>query len=187
MLRDDGSIGTESIAVAPALWDYRKKLKLIALIGMIVGGAGLVVYIVLGTVLGGENEDAPRWVDAFLIFAVPFAFGLIGTITFARLKSREKAENCTASFIFYADCFFYCYKNSQSLEERKEKLSYSDAVVKRESDSYVYFFKKGRGLFLVFGKAGLSENELNTIRTLFNQPVSGETAELKNYKSEEIQ
>ena len=185
MIREDGSIGTESIAVAPALNLYRKKLKIFALIGLIVGLAGVIAYVALTIVLGIKYEEAPSWTEALLIFVVPFAFGLIGTITIARLKSRERAENCTAKFVFFNDCFVYSFKSALNPEETVKRFSYSDACIKKENESYGYIFITGRGLFLVFGKGNLSENELNTIRALFGNKTTAETIELKNYKSEE--
>ena len=183
MLAEDGSIRTARVYVAPALNLYRKKLKLISLIALIVGAVGLVAYIALATVLGGETEDAPKWVDAFLVFAVPFTLGLIGYITLARLKSRERAENGTSECTFFADCFFCSYKSSKL--EFAEKINYSDAVLKKENDSYGYIFVFGKGLFLVFSKEGLEANELNAIRKCFHLAIDGDNAELKNYPKDE--
>ena len=185
MLTDDGSIKTANIGVGPALWLYRKKLTIIAVLLLIAGACGLIAYVSIKSVFDIRDGEAPQWVDAFLVFALPFAFGLVGCITLKRLKSREKQENRTGECVFYADCFFFNYKTAVQLTEKSEKFIYSDAVLKSENEKYGYVFVSNKGLFLAFSKEGLEEGELNAIRKLFKKPVSGETKELKNYKTEE--
>ena len=176
---------TVRIPDAPALDLYRKKLKIIGLLMLIAGCIGVSAYIVLATVLGGENGEAPKWVNAFLIFAVPFALGLIATITFKRLHTREKASESSSECQFYSDCFICRSASKINPSETKEKFFYSDAVLKKENEKYGYIFVFGKGLFLVFSKEGLTEGELNAIRKNFRQQTFGEVAELKNYKSNE--
>ena len=184
MITEDGSIKTENIAVAPALDLYRKKLKTIAVWALVAGAVGLIAYIAVSFSFEMKKGYTPLWVDALLIFAVPFALGLIGFITIVRLKKREKRENHTGEFVFYADCFFYRYKTASHPEITGEKFFYADAVLKRENEQYGYIFVKSKGLLLVFGKAGLNDMEINTVRKLYNLAADGETKELKNYKSE---
>lgn len=183
MLTEEGYISTENIVIAPALTEYRKKLKIASLISLIVGIAGVIAYVVLSVVLMDASGDSPRWVDIFLIFAVPCAFGLVLYISFVRLQSREKAEGAKASCLFCADCFVYSCKSPQKLTETVEKTAYADAVLKRETEKYGYIVSK-KGLF-VFSKEGLKEEELNAIRKSFSKPFDGETPELKNYKPNE--
>ena len=183
MITEDGSIKTARIEDSGALSLYRKKYKIVSLILLIVGVVGTLVYIVLGTVLGGPDEDAPRWVDIFLVFAVPLALGLIGSITISRLKSRERKEGRTSECTFYADCFFYSLKSAQGTTV--DKFAYSDAVLKRENEKYGYIFVQSRGAFLVFSKEGLQDSELNAIRKRFGQSTEGGIAELKNYNLNE--
>ena len=183
MLTEEGYIGTENIPVAPALNKYRKKLKIIALISLISGAAGLIAYIV-GSVLEMKDGEAPRWVDIFLVFAVPFAIGLVGNIVLIRLHSREKAEGVTSSCSFYADCFVCNCKGTHNIAETVEKFVYSDAVLKGENEQYGYIFTKS-GQFLVFSKEGLNEEELNAIYKNFGKPVDGAAAELKTHPPKE--
>ena len=185
MVTEDGSIKTARISVAPALNMYRKKLKTVSLISLIIGALGVIMYIV-GAFFDTEDGGSPLWVDIFLVFAVPLALGLIGDITLIRLNRREQKEMPASECIFYADCFFYNCKTAFQSEETQEKFTYTDAAIKRENDKYGYVFVTGKGAFLVFGKEGLEERELNTIRKLFNSPVpDGETVELKKYDSNE--
>lgn len=185
MITEEGSIKTANIPVVPALNEYRKKLKTVSLIALITGAVGVIFYI-LGAFFDTEDGGTPLWVDIFILFAVPLGLGLVGYITIVRLHKREKKENCTAEASFYADCFFYRTKSASRPEENSEKFFYTDAVLKRETDKYGYIFVNGTGAFLVFGKEGLEERELNAIRKLLKVPVpDGETAELKNYKPKE--
>ena len=187
MLREDGSIKTAGINESQACSLYRKKHKIISLLMLIIGIAGTSVYVVLGTVLGGDTEDAPRWVNVFLLFAVPFALGLIGTITLARLKKREKAEGRETEITFYADCFFYSYKTATNSTETVDKISYSDAVLKGINEKYGYIFVFGKGIFVAFGTEGLDSAELNAIRKNFRHPVpdTESISKLENYKPNE--
>ena len=175
MLTENGSVKTKSIEVAPALDLYRKKLKLICIIFLIVGSLGLVAYIALSTVF------EKKWLDVLLIFAVPFTLGLIGTITFVRLHKREAQAQCVSESEFFADCFIFKTQNARG-EKNTDKFSYADAVLKRETEKYGYIFVLSRGLFLVFGKEDLTIPELNAIRKNFRKTVDGETAELEKFK-----
>ena len=182
MLTEEGSIKTENIEVAPALNLYRKKLKIIALIALIIGVLGVIMYIVGSALETAEDGKSPVWVKVFLFFAVPLALGLIGYITIIRLNKREKAEVRTSECLFFEDCFFYTTKIINQ-PQTVEKILYSDAVYKGEKDKYGYIFVLSRGLFLVFSKEGLQGVEINAIRKNFGQTTDGESAELKNYES----
>ena len=182
MLTEEGSIRTENISVGPALWQYRKRLKTISLISLIVGAVGLVMYIV-GSALEAADGEGFSWIDISLVCTIPFTLGLIAYITLVRLKKRERDEDRTSECIFYADCFFYNSKATHG-PAVVEKISYTDAVLKKENDNYGYIFVSSSGLFLVFSKESLQSGELNAIRKNFRQAISGgdEIAELKNYK-----
>ena len=181
MLTDEGSIKTENIPVAPALNEYRKKLKIISLISLIVGTAGVIMYIV-GSVV--DMDEVPLWVNIFLLFAIPLALGLVGYITIVRLKKRERAENGSSECQFFENCFFYTFKSAKQATFT-EQFAYSDAVLKRETEKYGYIFVNSKGLFLVFSKEGLSVEEQNAIRKNFGNPFEGANAELKNHQIEQ--
>ena len=186
MIAEDGSVNTANISVVPALKEYRKKLKLISIILLIVGSIGVIVYLTLSAILDTVNGETPLWVDILGVFVVPDTLGLIGSIVLDRLERREKKENCTAEVSFYADCFFYRSKSASHPDEKSEMFFYTNAVLKRETEKYGYIFVNGTGDFLVFGKEGFDERELNTIRKLLKVPVpDGETVELKNYTKNE--
>ena len=185
MPADDGSIKTASVQVAPALKSYRKKFEIISHVMLVAGTIGVLVYIVLSVVLGGEDDDAPRWVNVFIVFAVPQTLGLIGSITMSRLKKRERAENSTSECQFFADCFIYTFRSTLQPAETVYKVGYPDAVLKGENDSYGYIYIFSRGVFAVFAKEGLGDAELNAIRKCLRHNPEGDTAELKNYKNNE--
>ena len=180
MITEEGSVKTARIAVAPALELYRKKLKIFSVIALIIGAVGIVAYIALSSVLEIKEGDAPRWADAFLIFAVPFVLGLVGYITIRRLKSRENKENRTSEFTFYADCFLYSTKTAYQAEI-SNKFLYSGTILKRENEKYGYIEVVGKAVILPFCKENLEISELNAIRKQFGQNPNGETQELKNY------
>ena len=180
MVKEDGSVKTARIAVAPALELYRKKLKLLSLIALVVGAAGFIAYIATSVVLELKTGDSPGWLDVLLLFAVPFVLGLVGIITISRLKSREIKENRYSEFSFYADCFLYGTKTSNQAEI-SNKFLYSGTVLKKENEKYGYIEIIGKAVILPFSKENLSLSELNAIRKQFGQHPDGETQELKNY------
>ena len=179
------NIKTARIAVAPALNLYRKKLKIISLIMLAVGAVGIVLYLVLSIVFADDSGEAPLWVRAFLVLAVPFTLGLIGFIVIVRLHKREVAEGREAEILFYADCFVYSSKSLKELSESRQRFAYSDAALKGENEKFGYIFVNSKGLFLVFSKEGISDCELNAIRKCFRRSPDGETCELKNYTPEQ--
>lgn len=176
MLTENGSLKTQSFEVAPALDLYRKKLKIICFIMLILGAVGVVAYIALSVFF--EN----KWLSALLVFAVPFTLGLIGTITFVRLHKREVRFAGVSECEFFADCFI-C-KTKSDIKTDEIRVAYSDAVLKRETESYGYIFVLGRGLFLTFSKQNLTVSELNAIRKNFKKQVVGDVAELQNFKAD---
>lgn len=185
MLSEKGSIKTAAIPVAGALDLYRKKIKLISLIMLIVGAVGLIAYIVSSTAVEIKYNKEYHLFNIMLIFAVPFTLGLIGYITVIRLHKREEKEGLISSCEFYADCFFHLPHKLQPLAE--EKIGYADAVLKRENEKYGYIYVFSRGIFLVFSKEDLTCGELNAIRKNFRQPIpDGEDiAQIENYKNKE--
>ena len=185
MITEEGSIRTQNISVGPALWQYRKKLRIISLISLILGAVGLVMYIV-GSALEASDGKGFSWIDISLVCSIPFTLGLIAYITIFRLKKREKEEDKTSECTFYADCFFYNCRTAQNPTEITDKFAYSDAVLKRENDNYGYIYVFSKGVLLAFSKVNLETAELNAIRKRFRQNVEGDTAELKNYKTEKI-
>ncbi len=169
-----GCIKTESVSMADALITYRRKPKLISLIMLIIGAVGLFGYMVLAAVLETAFDESPLWIDAFLVFAFPFTLGLIGFITMVRLNRSAKKHDEHSCCVFYADCFFY----------NGEKLGYGLCSIKREIQNYGYIFAMNGNLFLPFSTTGLSETELNTVRALFRQSVSGECVQLEKFSKE---
>ena len=181
MITDKGSIKTASISVESALVIYRRKIKIISLIMLIVGAVGLVAYIALSTVF------EKKWLDALLVFAVPFTLGLIGTITIARVHKREKLKPVTCRCEFFADCFFCKTKTATSQQETNtDKFAYADAVLKSENEKFGYIYVLSRGVFVPFGKEDLTDDELNAIRKNFRKPIRDgeESAKLENYRED---
>lgn len=184
MLLQDGSIKTESAENGKALGLYRKKQKIVSLVLLITGAVGLAAYLVASSLLIAVFNGAPRWMDIFLVFAVPFTLGLIGCVTIARLKSREKKEGRTSEMQFYADCFIVKAQTAQTPSESK-RISYLDGILKCENEKFGYILLIRRPVILPFSKENLGADELNAIRRLFKIQIDGECAELKNYKTEE--
>ena len=187
MLNENGGINTQRIEVASALILYRKKIKILLIVALIVGTLGVIAHLGLSSALQIIDGKTPIWVEVILfVSAPPFVLGLVGTITLARQRSREKKDNCKAQFVFYGDCFFYKFSNTQTIEPMNRKFFYSDAVLKGENENFGYICLLRNSTVLPFSKENLEEKELNAIRKNFGKPAGGETAELKNYKTEEI-
>ena len=182
MITDKGSIKTESVSVESALVVYRKKIKIIALIMLIVGSVGLAAYIALSTAF-----DEIKWLTALLVFAVPFTLGLIGTVTIARVHKREKLNPTTCRCEFFADFFFCTTKTAPPRESSDtDKFAYMDAILKSENEKYGYIYVLSRGVFVPFGKEDLTDDELNAIRKYFRKPIRDgeESAKLENYRED---
>lgn len=186
MLSDKGSIKTARISVETALVTYRRKLKLISLIVLIIGAVGVAAYIVVGTVLDVVYNKEPAWVDALLAFAVPFTLGLIGFVTIVRLDRRAANEGASSVCEFFADCLIYSAE-SISCSPVNYKVGYSDAVYKGSKGRYGYVYILSRAVLFPFCLEDLTKAELNTVLKLFRSalPDGAETVELEKYRDEE--
>ena len=179
MITDKGSIKTASVSVESALVVYRRKIKIIALIMLVVGSVGLAAYIALSTAF-----DEIKWLTALRVFAVPFTLGLIGTVTIARVHKREKLNPTTCRCEFFADFFFCTTKTAPPRESSDtDKFAYMDAILKSENEKYGYIYVLSRGVFVPFGKEDLTDEELNAIRKNFRKPVQDgeDLAKLENF------
>lgn len=184
MLTDSGSIKTNEVDFEDAMVKYRKKYKILWLVMLIVGAAGLVAYFSLLVALEIIYKREFPWLDVMFIFAVPFALGLIFTVSIARIHKYELREEKVGACEFFADCFFCTVRASASFQTSPTqlKLNYSDGIYKCENEKYAYIYVPEKRYFLPFGKDGLSVAELNGIRKNFKQIIDGDAVELENYK-----
>ena len=141
--------------------DVQKELSLRtytgSLIAMVAGAVGLLCYIVLATAMGAA------WTDALLVFAVPFAVGLILLITVRRnIKAAGKQAHDENFYRFDAD--------SATIETRSDGavkatavMRYIDFVRKRETKSFFLLYVN-RFSVMPVRKSSLTPDEQAVLR-----------------------
>ncbi len=143
------------------------KQKLISLIMIMVGIVGLIVYVLLGTFLPGE----PKWVELFLIFAIPLGVGIVcyvlGNIT--NKKSLEGSREL--KLIFNEDSYMVIETNNGE-KIAEIKVYYNEVIKTKETKNY-FFIYKTQTLAHPIKKSDITNEQLEQIKNLINAEKNG--------------
>lgn len=171
MVTEKGSIINRTVLCEKVQKQNSRTLFIVSLVCLIVGAIGLAAYIGVSTYLGTVYDDAPAWCDALLVFAVPFAFGLIFLLTIHSLvKQARKNSGVINEYEFFADCIM-------AREIRGEevcatvRMDYAQIVKTKEKGEYLFFYYQVKQFLYPIEKAALTTEELNTIKKLMRAPV----------------
>lgn len=167
----DNSIVCEPVSAGEAIGSYKKFMPA-AIAVCAVGGAGLIAYIVLSTIFGGEGIfDEPPWVSAFLVFAVPFTVGLIFALSIRSMeRMRENLKDNFYACEFFSDCFLITEsKGGEQLSVRKE--FYENIVRVKIKNGCLLAYANDAHL-VPARISGLSAEQLNTLKKLMRLPVA---------------
>ena len=142
------------------------KLFIISLVCLIVGALGVVAYIALGVALETESGDTPAWCEAFLVFAVPFAFGLVFILTINSLvKQARKNNGVINEYEFFADCIMAREIRGGEICANV-RLNYDQVLKTKQAGEYLFFFYQIKSYAYPIDTTELTPPELNTVKKL---------------------
>lgn len=171
MVTQSGTIKTEFSDFGGMLTALRKNAKIGLIIMLVIGAIGLVAYIAVSTVLETNYESAPAWCDALLVFAVPFAFGLVFSIIFTALeKQARKNVGAVNIYEFFSDCFIIRGARG-GMQTSVFRAEYAKVTKVFEKGNYLIFYYTASTLLFPLDKSQLTEEELNTVKKLLRAPV----------------
>ncbi len=120
---------------ASMLRELNAKVKLIYKILLIVGIIGMVAYIVLGTIL----EEEVWWCEILLVFAIPFAIGLIMLLAITKMEKSTEGSFKYNEYLFEDEYFMVeTFSNGENI--RNAKIYYKDVVKLKETTNYIFLF-----------------------------------------------
>lgn len=183
MITENNSIKTEVSDFVAVQKEFSHKLNILSIIALITGGAGLIAYFVLGVFF-----DEAAWVDALLVFAVPFTLGLV--FVFAsrtQIKQSQKNTGSTNVYEFFSDCLVMRELRFNA-EIAVVRVNYGDIFKVKNTEHYLFFFYRVKNLAYPVDKTKLSPVEVNTIKRLLGDKTdeNAEVLQLSSCGSAEI-
>lgn len=140
--------------------ELTKNIKILSFSFLLIGCVGLILYIVLSTIL---PEDV-IWVNFFIVFAVPFAIGLVLVFSIKNSKKLNEKNNLENIYIFNEDHFIInTLKNNEKIAT--VKVYYNELTKKTESKSFLFLFINKISAFPV-KKENLSSENLIQLKAL---------------------
>lgn len=137
-----------------------KNKKILGIILTIIGSLGLLIYI---SSAFWENE--PTWIDWLLVFAVPFALGIIFLVAIQKnLKSVSKLD-ITNVYEFNMD-FMTISTIKYGENIGSVKLWYKEFLKVKETKDYLFIYNSPVSAFPV-DKKNLKEADLIILRGIF--------------------
>lgn len=135
-----------------------KKTYIASIIALIIGSIGLVAYLVLGSLI---NEF---WTEIFLIFAFPFAFGLIYVITLRKNYKALSGKVMVNCYVFEETSFtITTIQNDNNMGS--SQVPYSNIYKCKEMDDYIFIYLNKNSAFPI-DKRRLKEDQLIELRNL---------------------
>lgn len=138
--------------------ELNKNIQIVSIICLIVGVIGLIAYIVLGAII----ESEPFWIEFFLAFSAPFAFGLVMLVINANNKKKVEKAVIEDAFDFQEE--FMMVESSKNGEVVSNlKFYYKEIIKVKETNNYLFLYPNKASAFAI-PKHDLSEDELNTLK-----------------------
>ncbi len=147
--------------------EVQKNLYRVFLGACIVGAAGLLVYLVLGTLIEGP------WVNVLLAFAVPFGVGLVFTIA---MKNNVKnlAGQELENFYGFGETEFTVETKKAGVFFAKSALKYSDLKkVKMMNNGHYLLYINPASAFAIKEEDLSGEEREKLIKRLCRAGVKG--------------
>lgn len=167
MITQNNTIKCEVSDFVKVQKELSAKLFYFSLAALIIGIAGTLAYIVLGTIF----EDA-GWVEILLVFCVPLAIGLVFLLSRRSLiKQSLKNIGSTNIYEFFSDCLIM-RETRGGMEIAVVRVNYGDIVKVKETANYIFFFYRIKSTAYPIDKSTLTAAEINTVKKLFGRQTA---------------
>lgn len=173
MITEKGTIVVETDINAPMLREFVRKPFILSLVALIVGLAGILAYMGWDiSTLWTHAQEPSTWI--LVGVSVPFAFGLIFVISFRRVGRTLVGPPKKEIYELYSN-YLVAEDFAGGEKVATAKIYYNQIVKRKETKNYIFFYIRQTNA-CPLSKAGLSEEELKVIRSLFGARVQGELA-----------
>ena len=143
--------------------ELNEKLKNVSIICLIFGCFGLTIFVFLCSFF----EKTPTWVYLFLLFALPFVFGLTSIVAIS--NSVRQAIFDRRVFKYQFENEFFLLTETKFEEKLAEiKIFYSDLVKIKHTKNYIFLYTTPKTALPV-KKSNLTESELQTLLSLLKK------------------
>ncbi len=135
-----------------------KNAKIAYIIALVIGSVGLLAYIILSVFI-----ESP-YLDALLLFAIPFGFGLVFLISInitIKKAEQNKAEN---EYVF-DDEFFAVTSSRNGDVVGTSKTYYKNIYKAKENKTFILIYLNRQQVFPI-KKANLTDDQLAEIKSL---------------------
>lgn len=172
MITEKNTILTEFTLTEELQKKFSHKLFVVSLILLIAGAVGLAVYFASVVYYIAFFDESPAWCEALLLFAIPFAFGLIMLITVrTQIKNAKKISGVKNVYEFYSDCLIA--KEIRNGEQTAVvRIEYGKIVKTKDTPEVFYFYYVVKTLAYPINKAGLTAAEFGTVKKLFGCKIN---------------
>lgn len=174
MVSEKGCIVSECVMSEEIQKKFSHKLYIASVISLVIGSVGLAAYLVTSVSYDFIYDFIPEWCNAFLLFAVPFGFGLVFLLTLkSQIKNSRKLEGIKNVYEFYSDCIL-ARELRGGLQTGVVRFTYDNIVKTKDDEDMLYFYYQVKTLAYPLEKNSLTPAELNTVKKLLGMPVGAD-------------
>lgn len=140
--------------------ELSKDAYLVYLIMAIIGGVGMLAYLVLLFVL----PEGTTWIDWLMFFTIPLGAG-IGFIYILKRNLKFAELNEVENIYEFDELMLKVTTLKDGRIAANYMVEYADIVNRKETESYLFLFLSKTSAFAV-GKKGLTDLEILEIKAL---------------------
>ena len=172
MITENGTIKVETKLDENAQKEFMGRLFIVSLVCLIIGSAGIAAYLVWDIIAVIIEIYEPH-IAILIAVALLFAFGLIFVISYNKAVKKARTEDKREVYEFFNN---YVVANDYVNGEQVAtvKIYYKNILKRKETKNFIFFYVQANAACPV-GKAGMTEGELNAVRSLLGLTASGGT------------
>jgi ABC-type transport system involved in multi-copper enzyme maturation permease subunit len=171
MVTEKGTIVTKTKVDEEVQRVLNKKISIISLIAIILGAVGVLALLVLDIVLTFRDQESAVVIAFLMVFAVILGCGIGLLLIVKKQVNFLKTKNWENSYEFYKNYFIVNqFTNGENVAVVKNYVTQIEKA--KETEKYLFFFISSSMAYPV-SKEGLTDDEINTLRSVFSLPVKG--------------
>jgi ABC-type transport system involved in multi-copper enzyme maturation permease subunit len=171
MVTEKGTIVTKTKVDEEVQRVLNKKISIISLIAIILGAVGVLALLVLDIVLTFRDQESAVVIAFLMVFAVILGCGIGLLLIVKKQVNFLKTKNWENGYEFYKNYFIVNqFTNGENVAVVKNYVTQIEKA--KETEKYLFFFISSSMAYPV-SKEGLTDDEINTLRSVFSLPVKG--------------